>query len=446
MVFFPPKALLPGCATTAQVVSRNLIMRRFALLDYVFALNLTLVGSVGSLAAATPKPTSPPAVALEDYQIFAGSTHAHTQFTWSHGEQWEKAQANEEKKGGLRISPEGVQGPPAGAKPKAEWHGNQGEPADHFARAKAEHYDFYVTSDHSQEEALNPVSPTNPAWVKTRQQAAAATDRTFVALPGYEHSENDGPGGKGHINVINSAEYMNALAPGSDLRAFYAWVQRVPGVDGDPVVASFNHPSAHQYNDFADRDAGVTDVITLLEVINSNKNVHYAGFLAALDHGWKVSPVCGNDNHGFYGISRHTSRTFVLATSRTKSAILEAMKQRRTYASLDRNIQCRYSVNGAIMGATLDRPEALAFKIMISDPDTSNPQQKITKLDLVTDGGAVVETFEPTPAHAVTWTPTVRDTTHHYYFVRVWNAAGGDLAGADATKPVAWLAPVWTGR
>ena len=133
--------------------------------------------------------------------------------------------------------------------------------------------------------------------------------------------------------------------------------------DGDgPVVASFNHPGAHQYNDWAYRDPEITDIITLLEVINSNKATHYAAFVAALDKGWKVSPVCGNDNHGFYGITHHASRTFVLATSKTKAAILEAMKNRRTYASLDRNIQCRYTVNGAIMGSTLNRPDPLQVR------------------------------------------------------------------------------------
>jgi hypothetical protein len=265
-------------------------------------------------------------------------------------------------------------------------------------------------------------------------------------LRGYEHSENDGPGGKGHLNVINSAEYVNALAPGMTLPKFYQWLQKVPGVDGHPVVAVFNHPSVHQYNDWADRDDAVTDIITMLEVINSNKAKHYDGFIAALDKGWKVSPVCGNDNHGFTGIPRHAARTFVLATSRTNAAILDAMKHRRTYAALDQNIQCRYTVNDAIMGSTLNRPDTLAFRIAISDPDTSDPKDKITKIDLVTDGGVVVETHEPTPAHAVTWSPTIRNSTNKYYFVRVWSASGGDTPEAKPDQPVAWLAPVWTGR
>jgi hypothetical protein len=212
------------------------------------------------------------------------------------------------------------------------------------------------------------------------------------------------------------------------------------------VVASFNHPGPEQYNNWDYRDPRVTEIITLLEVINSNNKIHYDAFVNALTHGWKVSPVCGNDNHGLEGITRDTSRTFVLATAKSKAAILDAMKNRRTYASLDTNIQCRYTVNGAIMGSTLNRPEALNFNIVISDPDTGNPKDKITKIDIVKDGGVVVQVYTPTPAYSVQWSPTIPDSTSKVFWVRVWNAGGGDAPGADPAKPVAWLAPVWTGR
>jgi hypothetical protein len=181
-------------------------------------------------------------------------------------------------------------------------------------------------------------------------------------------------------------------------------------------------------------------------VINSNIHIHEEGFINALDKGWKVSPVSGNDNHGLTGIAGDTSRTFVLATSRTKVAILDAMKHRRTYAS-DRNIQCRYSVNGAIMGSTLAQPNTFKFDIQISDPDTNEPKDKITKIEIVKDHDEVVQSYTPdTPDYSVTWSPTVTDPTSKYFFVRVWNAGGGDAPGADPAKPIAWLAPVWTGR
>jgi hypothetical protein len=121
-----------------------------------------------------------------------------------------------------------------------------------------------------------------------------------------------------------------------------------------------------------------------------------------------VSPVCGNDNHGFWGITHQTSRTFVLATNKTKAALLEAMKNRRTYVSLDNNIQCRYTVNGAVMGSILQRPSDFQFDIAVSDPDTGNSKGRITKVDIVKDGGAVVQTYAPTPAFAVRWPPRFR--------------------------------------
>jgi hypothetical protein len=379
------------------------------------------------------------------YHIYAGNTHAHTAYTWSHGDQWAKPSAGE--KPGLKVEPDGSQGPKPSAKLKPDWQKSQGPPAAHFRLAEENGYDFYVSTDHSQEKDFQPPSATNEKWLDTKRAARDATDANFIAIAGYEHSENNGPGGTGHLNVMNSDEYLNAMAAGVDLPKLYQWLKTAkPNGDG-PIVASFNHPSAHGYNDWAYRDDGVTDTITMLEVINSNNRIHAEAFVAALDHGWKVSPVCGNDNHGFWGITHHLSRTFVLATEKSKPAILDAMKHRRTYAALDTNIQCRYTVNGAIMGSTLDRPEELKFDIMIGDPDTSNAKDKITRIDIVKDHGEVAETFTPPePSYGVSWKPTLHDTTSKYFFVRVWNSGGGDAPNADPKKPVAWLAPIWTGR
>lgn len=405
-------------------------------------------------AAPTPQPAGPNGgmtaeAALSVYHIYAGNTHSHTSFTWSHGDQWEKPKpaADGKKPRAIQVDPEGAQTPSESMVLKPDWQKHQGPPAAHFALAKANGYDFYCVSDHSQEKGFQPPDPKNPQWAATKLQADQATDAGFVAIAGYEHSENNGPGGVGHLNVFNTDSYLNALAPGVNLPYLYNWLKTAAPNGAGPVVASFNHPGPHQYNDWAYRDPQVTDIITMLEVINSNNKIHYAAFVNALDKGWKVSPVCGNDNHGLWGITHHKSRTFVLATEKTKVAILDAMKHRRTYASLDNNIRCVCTVNGAIMGSTLDRPEAFAFDISISDPDTANPKNKITKLDIVKDGGVVAESFTvPAPGYSVTWTPTIRDATSKYFFVRVWNAGGGDAPKADPDKPVAWLAPVWTGR
>jgi len=397
-----------------------------------------------------------------DYQIYAGNTHAHTSYTWSHGEHlgktgcagilvyarnpvtnvfsWSDGYVKSQNGCAGIFVIDGAQIPGPDTPVKPDWEKFQGPPSKHYSLAKEKGYDFYATTDHSQESAFQPASDTNPVWLSAKQQAADATDAKFVALAGFEYSENDGPGGTGHINVFNSAGMLNALAHGIDLPYFYRWLATAKANGDGPVVASFNHPTREQYNNWAYRDDRVTDVLTMLEVINSNNKIHYEAFVNALDHGWKVAPVCGNDNHGIGGISKQTSRTFVLATARTKTAILDAMKNRRTYASLDGNLQARYSVNGAIMGSTLKAPKAFQFDISVSAHD------KVTKVDIVKDGGTVAQEYRPAPGEPLHWTPTVEDASAKYFFVRVWTERGGDAPGADPSKPVAWLAPVWTGR
>lgn len=336
------------------------------------------------------------------YQAYRGNTHSHTSFTSSHGEQV-------------------TSGDPT----------RNGQPAEHHARAKAAGYDFYVTTDHSQEVAFEPTSATNAAWVTTKQQATDATTAGYVGFWGYEHSENNGPDGKGHINVINSGAYLDALESGVGLQQLYTWLKTQPG-----AVATFNHPDPADYNSFGFRDEGITDIITLLEVINSNNNIHYDAWLAALQKGWKVSPVCGNDNHGFWGITHHTSRTFVVATARTKAAMLDAMRNRRTYAALDDNIQIQYTVNGAIMGSTLSSPSTFNFAITASDADAG---QRISKIEIRKDNGVLVQAHTPaTPQASVSWSPSITDTTSRYFFLLVYREG--------STTPVAWVAPTWTGR
>jgi hypothetical protein len=405
----------------------------------------------------------------EEYHIYTGSTHAHTAYTWSHGEQFTKNGC-----AGIMVYGPDAASPPAftwsdgyvkstsgcagiyvinsfqypspSVTLKKDWNEFQGAPSVHFNLAKSNGYDFYVTTDHSQEAAFQPADASNLQWMASKRDAAAASGSGFVALAGFEYSENDGPGGTGHINVINSSGMLNALAPGIDLPYFYKWLATAEGQGGGPVVASFNHPTPDQYNNWAYRDPKVTEILTMLEVINSNNKIHYEGFVNALDKGWKVAPVCGNDNHGTAGISKNASRTFVLAKEPTKAAILDAMKNRRVYAAMDKTLQCRYTVNGAIMGSTLQGEKTFKFDISVSHPNSTHPRDMITKIDIVKDGGIVAQEYQGNPGHSLRWTPTIEDATAKYFFVRVWTIGGGDAPGADPAKPMAWLAPVWTGR
>jgi len=170
------------------------------------SLHLPVAAILCLASSASAAPATQPA-----YHFYFGNTHAHTAFTWSHGEQWvnpnkgagggggaEGDGASAKKKTPLiYVDENGAQFPSRSMVLKPDWQKVQGPPAVHYALAKKTGYDFYVCTDHSQEADFQPPSPTNANWLATKQQAAAPTDDAFVAIAGYEHSENDGPDGKG---------------------------------------------------------------------------------------------------------------------------------------------------------------------------------------------------------------------------------------------------------
>ncbi len=182
-----------------------------------------------------------------EYQIYAGSTHAHTSYTWSHGDQFTKGDCTGIQvfapKPGTSIETwtdgyvksatgcagifviDGAQYPSPNVKLKADWEEYQGPPSEHFKRAKADGYDFYITTDHSQEAAFQPPSPTNAHWMDTKRAAAAATDKGIrSASPVLNFPRTTVLAETGHINVLNTDGMLNALVPGIDLPYFYKWL------------------------------------------------------------------------------------------------------------------------------------------------------------------------------------------------------------------------------
>jgi hypothetical protein len=283
---FPPTGLLKDILMTRTPASTLRTLAKAATLvsaiagvgSYTWAAQTTAASSTATKSNQHSNTTP------HEYHIYRGNTHSHSSFTWSHGEQWAKSECR-----GVPVyaadrnhpevhswSPEGNQ-PPSGKCPsmiilgstqypgpynelRSDWNKHQAPPSEHYALAKENGYDFYAVTDHSQDAGFQPPAPTNTNWMTTKREAAEATNAEFVAIAGYEHSENDGPNGVGHINVFNSAGYLNALDPGVDLPHFYNWLKTAKPNGAGLVVASFNHPGAEQYNDWAYRDPQITDI------------------------------------------------------------------------------------------------------------------------------------------------------------------------------------------
>lgn len=324
----------------------------------------------------------------ETYQIYFGGTHGHT--AKSDGEQ---------------------------------------TATDHYRIAKQFGFDFYSITDHGL--AKYP-GFTQASYNSTKDEANEATDATFVALYGYEHSENDGPNGTGHYTVMNSDGYLDATGSQYPIPYFYDWLVNN---QTSKVACGFNHPGSGSYNSFDYLTPARRDAITMLEVINSG-NLHYDAFLFALNKGWRVAPIAGIDVHSVMRITNpsHLYRTGVLVPSLTRDSILDAMRARRVYATWDQNLKLTMRANGQIMGSVMAMPSSLSFEIVVSDPDTGDANDRITKIELCGNNGTVLAS-QNFSAHSVTWNPTATPVAG-YYFVRVYAADKTDSA-------IAYSAPIW---
>lgn len=136
---------------------------------------------------------------------------------------------------------------------RSDWKDHQGPPSPSLRASQAKRLRLHVITDHSQDYQFQPPSPTNPTWLEAKRSATAATTSSFVAIAGYEHSENDGPDGVGYINVMDTDAYLNALDHKVDLKYLYKWLKTAKPNGNGPIVASFNYPGHAQYNDWAYR-------------------------------------------------------------------------------------------------------------------------------------------------------------------------------------------------
>lgn len=318
----------------------------------------------------------------EVYNVYLGNTHAHSRFS-------------------------------------GDAQQDNNTPEDHFRLAKQSGYDFYAVTDHSQYEQYS-----DAAWKEIASMADKYTDGKFVGFRGYEHSENDGPDAKGHMNVFNSSNYLNALASGISMKYFHDWVS--PQKD---VVVCMNHPKENQYNNFHCYNEAVRSNIALVELINGGDcDDYYSSYLIALSKGWKVSPVAGSDLHATKKIPTWPARTGILAKELTRTALVDAMKSRRTYATYDKNLKMVYYANGYVMGSEISADE-IVFDISVKTTDAD-----ITRVDICTEGGSVVAS-QKFNSKEVEWTKEVSRGGKKYFFVNVY--------ATDQKTAVAYGAPVW---
>lgn len=153
-------------------------------------------------------------------------------------------------------------------------------------------------------------------------------------------------------------------------------------------------------------------------------------------------PSSNSDTHYTDWIVAHEMRTVLLAESLTDVALYDAMSECRGYATLDKNLRVEYTLDGAVMGSNLSNPDgSYSAWIKVEDPDTTSEGDKITLVEIVTEGGVPIASFE-VDAHSFEIEYTIDSEDARYFFVRVTTGSPLNLEEPGIT---AWTSPVWTG-
>jgi methionine-rich copper-binding protein CopC/uncharacterized protein YdeI (BOF family) len=311
-----------------------------------------------------------------------------------------------------------------------------GTPSQALAAGEAAGFDFMAITDHS-------YAISDGEWDGTLSAVEAATDADFVALRGFEYTQ----GAEGHINVWNSTrhavrtntgctycDYTPNLESGVTVTGFYEWLvsESNVGLGGSGTVMQFNHPGWINFNDWFFHPE-VSGIARLEEVGNGSGSSYVFSeeeFIRSLDYGWKVGATNNADTHSDQWGTNTENRTGVIMPELTKSALLEAMRLRRTFATEDMNFSLSMKANGAWMGSEIANTGNIVFEITGLDADG----ELAALVELKSDQGEVVAYSTPNSSN-FTWSPEIIITTGvHYYYVKVTQFDGDRIVSS----------PVWT--
>ncbi len=322
--------------------------------------------------------------------------------------------------------------------------------------------DFVAFTDHSNyfdstsapnpAEALYDMSKMTSAsankWTEYNSKIDAfnekSTDR--IALAGYEMTWSGGPG---HINTFNTPgivsrnnKTLNDKTGDAGLQDYYQLLIDA-GNNDVQSINQLNHPGTTfgNFSDFAYYTPALDNYVQLVEVGNGEGQIgaggyypSYEQYIMALDKGWHVAPTNNQDNHkGSWG-NANDARNVIYADSLTEEGLFDAIRDRRLYATEDKNLEISYTLDGHMMGSQLgtdDVGENVKIAVTVYDPDYNDA---ISKVEVVVNSGRVAYTWDSIPASGEL--SCTIPAAYSYYFIRVTQMDGN----------LAVTAPVWVGE
>jgi hypothetical protein len=286
----------------------------------------------------------------------------------------------------------------------------------------------------------------------------------FLAIAGQEFNTIS----KGnHVNVFeaNSLIAPSEVENGDFKKLYDDWL---PEHSNKFTVLQFNHPNTI----FKNGEYGIDDYnndiealckasnkyACLIEIIKTDSHgtstskqhvdetpKRVKAYLYAINNGWKVAPTANQDNHKMTWGTSTESRTCVIAKDLTKDSIMEAIKERRCYASEDEDMKVYFKAGDYWMGSTVSKDKVEDLNIRMVDD-----KEKIATytVNLYEDeiGGQPVSINEPIETFNLKNNEEKDYKLNSpqkgtYYLIRVTQSSNpGD---PNKTEDDAWTAPIW---
>lgn len=301
--------------------------------------------------------------------------------------------------------------------------------------------DFFALTDHGEYLCI---WPWENKWEELVNAAEATYDPgTYVTLWGFEWSNPI----LGHINVLNTPDYTNAIFHFGITR-LYDWISDRPEAFG-----RFNHPGEYDYlwieflhlRPYAD---AVPQMVGI-ETWNGNDsfdNYYYDGsWFWFFDYSywdvgnlrrWYLGALGGQDNHSRQWGTLNEFRTAVLAEWLTREQIVDAYLNRRFYVTEDKNLYLDLRCQGYPMGARL--PGGLRqFDVTARDDDIDDTFQEVR---LYRNGHLLQTQAVSGNSIEVSFTdPSPTGSAYYYVIVRQTDDNDGNGRNDEAISSPIWI-------
>ncbi len=164
-------------------------------------------------------------------------------------------------------------------------------------------------------------------------------------------------------------------------------------------------------------------------------------FKSLLAKGYYVAPQMDQDNHYMTFGTANANRTVVLATSKSRTALMEALRARRYYASQDCNVRVDFKSGQDPMGSILTRGGRPSLSLLVIDPDG----ETVSNIELwggqtgATQPSFPIATYSNTSSFNFTSGDAANlqaNNSSWYYFVIITQADGNKIVSA----------PIWYTR